>query len=91
MSEVEKEITVVNRLGLHARAAGRFRRTAASFKAHIEVQKDSITANAKSLLGLMALEAAPGTKIKIRAKGPDAQKAIDALAKLVADRFGEKE
>lgn len=91
MSEVEKEITVVNRLGLHARAAGRFRRTAASFKAHIEVQKDSITANAKSLLGLMALEAAPGTKIKIRAKGPDAQKAIDALAKLVTDRFGEKE
>lgn len=91
MSEVEKEITVVNRLGLHARAAGRFRRTAASFKAHIEVQKDSITANAKSLLGLMALEAAPGTKIKIRAKGPDAQKAIDVLAKLVADRFGEKE
>jgi len=91
MSAVQKEVTIINRLGLHARAAGHFRRTAASFKADIEVRKDSITANAKSLLGLMALEAAQGTTITIRAKGEDAQKAVDALEKLVADRFGEGE
>jgi len=91
MTVVEKEVTIINRLGLHARAAGSFRSTAASFKADIEVIYDNITANAKSLLGLMALGAAQGTKFKIRARGPDARQAVDALAELVAMRFGEKE
>jgi phosphocarrier protein HPr len=89
--EVEKQLTIVNRLGLHARAAGLFRRTAAGFKADIQVIRGNITANAKSLLGLMALEASQGTDIVIRARGADAAPAVAALACLVADKFGEKE
>ncbi len=88
---VEKDVTIVNRLGLHARAAGHFRRTAAGFKAEIEVVMDNTTANAKSVLGLMSLGAAKGVSFTIRAQGPDAREAIEALAKLVADRFGEDE
>lgn len=88
---IEREVRIVNRLGLHARAAGHFRRTAAGFKANIDVIRESMTANAKSLLGLMALEAAQGTSIIIRAKGDDAEQAVAALVSLVAGRFGEKE
>lgn len=91
MPVCEKEVTIVNRLGLHARAAGNFRRTAAGFKAEIKVNRHTMTANAKSLLGLMALEAAQGTTILISAEGDDAEDAIQALADLVADRFGEEE
>jgi phosphocarrier protein len=91
MPVIEREVRIVNRLGLHARAAGHFRRTAAGFKANIDVIRESMTANAKSLLGLMALEAAQGTSIIIRAKGDDAEQAVAALVSLVAGRFGEKE
>ena len=89
--EVERQLTIVNRLGLHARAAGLFRRTAAGFKADIQVIRGNITANAKSLLGLMALEASQGTDLLVRARGVDADSAVAALAGLVADKFGEKE
>ncbi|HUT53922.1 MAG TPA: HPr family phosphocarrier protein [bacterium] len=91
MNVIEREVKIVNRLGMHARAAGHFRRTAAGFKANIDVIREGMTANAKSLLGLMALEAAQGTKIVIRAKGDDAEAAVAALAALVAGRFGENE
>jgi len=91
MTVAEIEVTIINRLGLHARAAGHFRRTAASFKSKIEVIRDSMTANAKSLLGLMALEACQGTTLKIVAEGEDAEAAIETLATLVAERFGEDE
>jgi phosphocarrier protein len=87
----EKELTIINRLGLHARAAGHFRKTAAEFNSHIEVQKDTVTCDAKSLLGLMALEASKGTTITVRAQGEDADKAVKALEDLVNDRFGEEE
>jgi len=91
MEEAEKSVLICNRLGLHARAAGLFRRTAASFKADIQVVRGEITANAKSLLGLMALEASQGTPILIRARGSDARRAVSALVELVGDRFGESE
>ncbi len=91
MEEAEKKVVIVNRLGLHARAAGLFRRTAAGFKADIQVIRGEITANAKSLLGLMALEASQGTPILIRARGADACRAVATLTELVGDRFGEPE
>lgn len=91
MVEAEKTVQIVNRLGLHARAAGLFRRTAAGFKADIQVVRGEITANAKSLLGLMALEASQGTSIMIRARGADAARAVETLVNLVGDRFGEPE
>ncbi len=91
MPRMQQELTIINRLGIHARAAGAFRRTAAGFNAEIKVSRATMTANGKSLLGLMALEAAQGTKIMIVAEGDDAQAAVEALAFLVNDRFGEDE
>jgi phosphocarrier protein len=91
MPWVEKEVKIINRLGLHARAAGCFRRAAAGFESEIKVRRLSMTANAKSLLGLMALEAGQGTSIRIMARGQDAEQAIQTLVKLVENRFGEKE
>ena len=91
MEEAEKNVVICNRLGLHARAAGLFRRTAAGFKADIQVVRGEITANAKSLLGLMALEASQGTRLLVRARGSDARHAVDALDELVRARFGESE
>ena len=91
MEEVEKNVVICNRLGLHARAAGLFRRTAAGFKSDIQVVRGEITANAKSLLGLMALEASQGTSLIIRARGSDARRAIAALDELIGAKFGEPE
>jgi len=91
MARKQQELTIINRLGIHARAAGAFRRTASGFNAEIKVSRENMTANGKSLLGLMALEAAQGTKIMIVAEGPDADAAVQALADLVNDRFGEEE
>lgn len=87
----EGEATIVNRLGLHARAAGNLRKTASGFKSDIELFNGTVTANAKSLLGLMALEAKKGTALKVRARGPDAPGALEAVIKLIDSRFGEKE
>ena len=91
MEVVEKELKIINRLGLHARAAGQFRKIAAGYKCNIEVIRGTMTANAKSLLGLMALEASQGTSIFLKASGNDAQDAVNALDTLVSNRFGENE
>lgn len=87
----EAEVTIINRLGLHARAANKFRKTAASFQAEIEVVHGHVTANGKSLIGLMALEGSRGTKLLIRAAGPDAEEAVKTLVAVVENRFGEAE
>ncbi len=89
--DAQKELTIANKLGLHARAAGHFRKTAAEFDSHIEVEKDNVTCDAKSLLGLMALEASKGTTITVHASGKDAHQAVEALENLVNNRFGEEE
>jgi len=91
MPTVEKEMKITNKLGLHARAAGQFRKTAAAYAANIEVVRNNMTVNAKSLLGLMALEACQGTTIKVVAKGEDARQAVEAIERLVNDKFGEGE
>ena len=88
---VSRRVVVVNRLGLHARAAAQFVRLARSFEADIWVEKDGIRVNAKSILGLMMMAAGPGTVLRITAEGPDARRAVEALAALVGDRFGEAE
>ncbi len=90
-NSAEKDLTIINRLGLHARAAGHFRKTASEFNSNIEVQKETVTCDAKSLLGLMALEASKGTTITVRAQGEDANEAVKALEELVNERFGEEE
>jgi len=86
---VSKQITVVNKLGIHARPAALFAKTANQFKSDVFVEKDGETINAKSIMGLMMLAAGPGSKILVVAKGPDAEDAIKAIEKLVADKFNE--
>ena len=81
--------TIINRLGLHARAAAKFVQTAASFTCDVVVMKDGKQVNGKSIMGVMMLAAAQGANIEIRTTGADEQQALAALAALIADRFGE--
>ena len=86
---IEREATIVNQEGLHARPAARIVRLASSFGAEIELAKDGVAVNAKSIMGVMMLAAECGSSIVIRADGADAERAVQALADLVASGFGE--
>ena len=86
---IEAEVQIVNRLGLHARAAARFVHLAATFQARVTVMRDSARADGKSILGLLTLAASQGSKLRLRVEGEDAQQAIDDLTRLVRERFGE--
>ena len=88
---LRRELAICNKRGLHARAAARFVQCAEGFDAEIAVTKDGNTVGGTSIMGLMMLAAAPGSTILVEAEGPQAQAALDALAHLVADRFGEGE
>ena len=87
---IEREATIVNRDGLHARPAARIVRLASSFSSDVELAKDGVGVNGKSIMGVMMLAAECGSSITIRADGPDAVQAVEALAKLVASGFGEE-
>ena len=84
-------LTIINRLGLHARAAAKFSTTAAQFTCQIEVHCQGKTVNGKSIMGLMMLAAAKGTEIRLVTNGADAEAALAALTQLVEQRFGEAE
>ena len=86
---VRAELRIVNRLGLHARAAARFVETANRFEADVTVANGEESVSGKSILGLMMLAAAEGTSLTVVATGRDADAAVDALAELVAARFHE--
>jgi phosphocarrier protein len=86
---IEREVTIANELGLHARAAARLVHVASRFSARITLSKDSRTVDAKSILGILLLAAAKGDRLTIRADGPDETDAVDALTALVLSRFGE--
>jgi phosphocarrier protein len=86
---LSRSITIVNRRGLHARASARFVKCAEGFDAEVRVTKDGQTVGGTSIMGLMTLAAAPGCSIELEAEGPEAAAALDALAKLVAEGFGE--
>lgn len=86
---IEREAKIVNQLGLHARPAAQIVKIASAFKAEIEIQKDGLTVNGKSIMGVMMLAAECGSSILLRASGPDEGDAILALAELVARGFGE--
>ncbi len=81
---------IENRLGLHARAASRFVELANKFKSEILIEKDGQEVNGKSIMGVMMLAAAKGTKIKVRATGEDATEAVESLGRLIQDGFGEE-
>ena len=83
-------VTIVNRLGLHARAAARFVQTAAAFTCEVSVVKAGNKVNGKSIMGLMMLGAARGDSIDIRVAGPGAAEALAQIAGMVRDGFGEE-
>ena len=80
---------VVNKLGLHARAAAKFVTLASRFESDIKLSKDGREVNAKSIMGVMMLAAGRGVTVRIEAQGADAEQAVTELEKLVLDRFGE--
>ena len=85
-----RAVTVVNQLGLHARAAAKFVHLATRFESHISVTRDAKVMDGKSIMGILLLAAARGTTITVAAVGPDEQAAVDALAQLVESGFGEE-
>jgi phosphocarrier protein HPr len=87
--KIVKEITIVNRLGLHARPAAMFVRIASRYRAEIWVGKETEEVNGKSIMGLMMLAAGQGSKLRIRCEGPDASKAMSELEELINGRFNE--
>ena len=89
MAVVERKVTIVNELGLHARPAAAFVKVAGRFRAEVTVGRDEMVVNGKSIMGVMTLAAEPGTELTIRAEGDDAEAAADALVHLVAAGFHE--
>lgn len=86
---ITREVTLINVLGLHARAAARWVQVASRFTSRITLSKDGRTVDAKSILGVLMLAASMGERLLLSAEGADAEQAVDALAALVRSRFGE--
>ena len=87
---VERRVTVVNAHGIHARPAAEIVKTAARFTSNVLLEKDGLEVNGKSIMGVMMLAAECGSEVTIRAEGPDAEAAVDALTALIAAKFGEE-
>jgi phosphocarrier protein HPr len=87
---VSRELPIINKRGLHARASAKFVQMVERFSAEVWVTRGSETVGGTSIMGLMMLSAGPGTTIVVSAIGPDAQAAIDALTELVASKFNEE-
>ena len=85
------EAMIVNKLGLHARAAAKLTHLASGYQCDIWISRSGRRVNAKSIMGVMMLAAGQGSSVRIEAEGADAEQAIGALAKLIANKFGEGE
>ena len=85
----ERSVQIVNKHGLHARPAAEMVKAAARFKSEITISRDDLEVNGKSIMGVMMLAAECGSSIVVRADGPDAEQAVEAIAQLVAGGFGE--
>ena len=88
---VARQLTIVNRRGLHARASAKFVKCAEGFNANVRVSRDGQTVEGTSIMGLMTLAAAPGCQIELEADGPEADAAMQALTELVSGGFGEED
>lgn len=86
----ERTVRIVNKYGMHARPAAEFVKLASQFRSDVWVRKGTMEVNGKSIMGVMMLAAECGAELTIRAVGEDAEAALDALATLVANRFGEE-
>jgi phosphocarrier protein HPr len=89
MADVERRCRIVNRLGLHARAAAKLVQAANKFSAEVTLVKDGSPANAKSIMGVLMLAAAQGSDLTLQASGPDAAAAVATIEALIVDGFGE--
>jgi phosphocarrier protein len=87
--KIEKEVSIVNRLGLHARPAAMFVRIASRYRSEVWVSKEGEEVNGKSIMGLMMLAAGQGSKLRIRCEGPDAEEAMEELEALINAQFNE--
>jgi phosphocarrier protein len=85
----QRSVEVVNKRGLHARASAKFVKLASDFEAEVTVTRDGQTVDARSIMGLMMLGAGPGSMLELKAEGPQADAALDALCALVQSRFDE--
>ncbi len=90
MTSFSRELIIVNKRGLHARASAKFVQTVGQYNAEIRVTKDGNTVGGMSIMGLMMLAASPGCSVVVTASGPQAVEALDALERLVTDKFGEE-
>lgn len=88
---IERKVKIINKLGLHARAASKLVSLASSFASEIELAKDFQTANGKSIMGVMMLAASQGTELSLVVTGEDEEQAINQLEELIQTRFGEDE
>ncbi len=87
---VERTVQILNKNGLHARPAAEIVKLAAKYKSEITISRDGTEVNGKSIMGVMMLAAECGASIVLRAKGEDAEQAVDAIAALIANKFGER-
>ena len=87
---ISRELLIINKRGLHARASAKFVQMVEKFSAEVWVTRGSETVGGTSIMGLMMLAAGPGTSVTVSAIGPEAQAAVDAIAALVADKFNEE-
>ncbi len=85
----ERSVQIVNKHGLHARPAAEIVKAASRYQSDITIARDDLEVNGKSIMGVMMLAAEYGVNITVRATGPDAEEALDAIATLVSSRFGE--
>ncbi|HEY2737241.1 MAG TPA: HPr family phosphocarrier protein [Thermoanaerobaculia bacterium] len=86
----EREVEIVNRLGLHARAAAKLVHTSGAYQSRVTVIKEGEEVDAKSILGILLLAAGQGSQLTIRCQGPDEEEALGAVATLIANRFDEE-
>lgn len=90
VNEIEREFEILNRLGLHARAAAQLVHTANRFASEIRLGKDGSEVNGKSIMGVLMLAVPKDARITVRAIGPDAEEAVAAIGELIASKFGEE-
>jgi phosphocarrier protein len=86
---IEEEVVISNRLGLHARAAAKLVHAASGFESQVVLVRDGEEIDAKSILGILLLAAAQGTRVRVRCDGADERQALQAVLALIADKFGE--
>ncbi len=87
---LERDIAIVNKRGLHARASAKFVQLVSGYNARVEVEKEGLRVDGGSILDLMMLAAAPGSAIRVIASGPEAADVMAAIEMLIAERFGEE-